>query len=122
MRGCCSIFNFEKVELKMCRGRFKEAPLLPAVSAIQRQRSRLAGVFDIYELRLGFRKLARPRSGSKTARCFFVFLWLVISFSCGSVAAQTPTGQNVGIPPNKHNVSPPEPDLVPEIPSIQPSL
>src|SRR5215467_12936414 len=72
------------------------------------------------ELPLGSREPAQCRSGSKTARCFFVFLWLVISFSCGSVAAQTPTGQNAGNPPDTQDVSPPEPGLVPELPSIQP--
>ena len=115
-------WDFEKVESKMCRGRLKEAPLFPAVSGIRRQRSRLAGMRDIYEDRLGSREPAQPRTASKTARCFFVLLWLVVSVSCGSVAAQTPTDQNVGIPPNKQNVSPPEPNLVPELPSIQPIL
>src|SRR5215470_10677430 len=110
-------WHFEKVESKICRGRSKEAPLLPAVSATQ-QRSRLAGVLDTYEIRLGFREPAKPRTGSKAARCFFVFLWLVISVSCGAVAAQAPTGQNAGNPPDTQDASPPEPPLVPELPSI----
>ena len=94
---------------------------LPAVSAIQRQRSLRAGVLDIYELRPGSREPAQPRTGRKaTARCFFVFVWLVISVSCASLAAQMPTGQGVDNPPDTQDVSPAEPDLVPEPPSIQP--
>ena len=111
---------FERVESKICRGRLKEASLLPAVSAIQRHRSRFAGVLNICELRLVSREPAQPRTGGKAARWFFVFLWLVISVSCASLAAQTPTGQNVGNSPDTQDVSPPEPVLVPELPSIQP--
>src|SRR5215468_2305464 len=114
------LWRFEKVESNNCRARLRKAPLLPAVSAILGQRSHLAPVLDIYELRLWSREPAQPRSGSTTARCLFVFLWLVIFFSCASVSAQTPTGQNVGNPADTRDVSPPEPDLVPELPSIQP--
>jgi hypothetical protein len=55
-----------------------------------------------------------------TPRWFFVFLWFVGSVNCASLAAQVPTGQGVGNPPETQDVSPPAPDLVPELPSIQP--
>ena len=94
---------------------------LRAVSAIQRQRNLLAGVLDIYELRPGSREPAQPRTGRKaTVRCFFVFLWLVISVSGASFAAQIPPDQGVDNPRDTQEASPPEPGLVPEPPSIQP--
>ncbi len=56
---------------------------------------------------------------SKTVRCFFVFLWLVIFVNGASFAAQIPTGQESGKPRDTQEASPPEPGLVPEPPSIQ---
>jgi hypothetical protein len=55
-----------------------------------------------------------------TARWSFVLLWLIISISCESLAAQTPTGQGLANPPDSQDVSPPEPGLVLEPPSIPP--
>jgi hypothetical protein len=68
------------------------------------------------------RKSVQPRTDGKTARCFFVFLWLVISVSCASLAAQMPIPQGLDNPPDTQDVSPPELGLVPEPPPIQPVL